>query len=231
MEVESVEKSEGLVEELELFIRYGVMEDERKDALSLLRRYRHDELALQLLGAFYRSLPEPHEEAARRIVLIEKKEDVFLLAVSTARHCYLYAATDQKALLLGDCGEDLIEPEVLGVFGYADFDALLARYPDISGCPEYAAVQLVGPESCPICSATTGEYHLLGCPVEVCPWCEGQLSRCNCRFERLGVEALDDEADLEELERLLEEKGRIPHAAWQCPSYPSDTDQGDGQNR
>jgi hypothetical protein len=76
----------------------------------------------------------------------------------------------------------------------------------------------------------TGDYHILGCPVEVCPWCEGQLSRCGCRFEQLGLEALEDEEELEELERLLEEKGRVPYAAWQCPSYPSDKDEEDGQD-
>jgi hypothetical protein len=28
----------------------------------------------------------------------------------------------------------------------------------------------------------------------------------------------------------LEEKGRVPYAAWQCPSYPSDVDEKDGQD-
>jgi hypothetical protein len=73
--------------------------------------------------------------------------------------------------------------------------------------------------------AAVGEYHLLGCPVEICPWCDGQLSRCGCRFEQLGVDVLEDEEDLEELERILEEKGRIPYSEEQYPSYPSAMDE------
>lgn len=229
--MQPLEKNEELVRELELFIRYGVMESERQGALLLLQRYTNDALALQLMRAFYTSLPETHEEAINRIAFIEKKNDIFLLGLSTARHGYLYLATDRKALLLGEYGKELLEPEALVLFGYPDFDEFLKRYPDIGLCAEYKPVQVAASESCPVCSAATGEYHLLGCPVEVCPWCEGQFSRCNCRFERLGVEVLSDEEELEEVERLLEEKGRIPYAAWQCPSYPSDTDEEDGRDK
>lgn len=229
--MQPLEKNEELVRELELFIRYGVMESEHQNALSLLHRYHDDALALQLMRAFYTSLPEPHEEAVRRIAFIEKKDDVFLLGLSTARHGYLYLATDQKALLVGEYGKELLEPEALVLFGYPDFGGFFKKYPDIVLCSEYKPLPAAGLEFCPVCSAATGEYHLLGCPVEVCPWCEGQFSRCNCRFEQLGIEVLGDEEELEELERLLEEKGRIPYAAWQCPSYPSDTGEEDGHDK
>ncbi len=224
------EQNEKLVGEIELFIRYGVKETEQQDARQLLQRYKDDVLALQLMRAFYSSLPETHEEAIHRIVFIEKKNDIFLLGLRTARHGYLYLATDQKALLLGEYGEELLEPEVLSLFGYPDFKELLQKYPDIARCAEYEPAPGAVPEFCPVCLAATGEYHLLGCPVEVCPWCEGQLNRCDCRFEQLGVEALTDEEELEALERLLEEKGRIPYAPWQCPSYPSETSEEDEQN-
>lgn len=224
------EKNEKLVGEIELFIRYGVKDAEQQGARLLLQRYKDDVLALQLMRAFYSSLPEPHEEAIHRIVFIEKKNDIFLLGLRTARHGYLYLATDQKALLLGEHGEELLEPEALTLFGCPDFKELLKKYPDIARCTEYEPTPGTVPEFCPVCLVATGEYHLLGCPVEVCPWCEGQLNRCDCRFEQLGVESLTNEEDLEELERLLGEKGRIPYAPWQCPSYPSETSEEDEQN-
>lgn len=93
------------------------------------------------------------------------------------------------------------------------------------GCEEYEPVNATGSKFCPVCSAAEGEYHLLGCPVEICPWCDGQLSRCSCRFAQLGVDMLEDEKELEELERLLKEKGRIPYAREQRPSYPLDIDE------
>ena len=218
------EKKEQILSEVELFIEYGVQESERSVALELLQRYREDDLALHLMRAFYSSLPESHEEAMVRISLIQKKEDISLLAIMATCHTYLYLATDQKAVLLGEYGLEIVEPQMLALFGYPDAKAFFDKYPDLRGCAEYEPVNASGLRFCPVCSAAVGEQHLLGCPVEVCPWCDGQFSRCGCRFEQLGLEALEDEDELEELERILQEKGRIPYALAQCPSYPSVTD-------
>jgi len=219
------EKREKIIKEAELFIHYGVQESERQDALDFLLRYRNDALALQLMRAFYSSLPETHEEAIVRIDLIEKKEDILLLGLRTARHSYLYLATDQRAVLLGEYGGEIVEPEMFALFGYADANDFMVKYPDLMACEEYEPAGSAGTKFCPVCSAAVGEHHLLGCSVEVCPWCDGQLSRCGCRFEKLGLEELADEEELEELERVLQEKGRIPYRLEQCPSYPSDTDE------
>ncbi len=228
--MERCKKRERLVNEIELFISYGVTREEQPGALLFLQRYKNDDLALQLMRSFYTSLPETHEEALCRIAFIEKKDDIFLLGLQTALHGYLYLATDQKALFVGEYGEEPLETKALALFGYPDLKEFLKKYPHIEKCQEYVPDQLADPGFCPVCSAVTGAYHILGCPVEVCPWCEGQFSRCGCRFEQLGVEALEDEEELEELERLLKEKGRVPYAAWQCPSYPSDKDEEDGQD-
>jgi Zn-finger nucleic acid-binding protein len=74
-------------------------------------------------------------------------------------------------------------------------------------------------ELCPSCGVKTGEMHTFGCPVEVCPWCGGQLNHCNCRFEQLDVEEVKDEALLTEFSRKLEKKGRIAYAKEQRPTF------------
>ncbi len=218
------EKLTVLVSEIELFIRYGVQEGEQQGAFDLLQYYKNDSLALQLMRSFYTSLPEIHEEAVVAIVFIEKKDDIFLMGLTTASRSYLYLATDQKALLLGEYGDEIAEPEALACFGYADVKGFFDKYPSLSACEKYEPASSAGSRFCPVCSAAVGEVHLLGCPVEVCPWCDGQFSRCGCRFEKLGVEALEEE-ELEELEKILEEKGRIPYSREQCPSYPSEKDE------
>lgn len=219
------EKIEGIVKEIEIFIQYGVQESEQQLALGLLHRYKNDALALQLMKAFYTSLPETHEEAMNRIALIHKKDDIFLLGVNTARHSYLYLATDQKAILVGEYGMDIAEPETLAFFGYPDAKDFLEKHPTPMTCEEYEPVNASGSRFCPVCSAAEGEYHLLGCPVEVCPWCDGQFSRCRCRFEQLNVDVLEEEDDLQELEKILQQKGRTPYDRSQRPSYPSERDE------
>src|SRR3954447_17239662 len=34
---------------------------------------------------------------------------------------------------------------------------------------------------CPDCGAGPGEFHELGCDIEQCPYCGGQLISCDCR--------------------------------------------------
>ena len=69
------------------------------------------------------------------------------------------------------------------------------------------------------CHAAAGEYHELGCPVEICPWCGGQLIHCDCRYEQLGLDGLTTEAELLQFEAVLEERGRIPYSPEQRPSF------------
>ena len=133
------------------------------------------------------------------------------MGVITARHQYLYLATEQQALLLCEFGHEISEIEPLVFFGYTDFDDFMVKCPSFASCEEYEPAGASESKLCPACLVAVGEYHLLGCPVEICPWCDGQLSWCGCRFEQLGVAELTEEEELEELERILEEKGRIPY--------------------
>lgn len=223
-----------LMQEVELFIQYGVQEEEQVTARALLHRYEKDALALQVMREFYSSLPDTHEEAIARIAFVRKKEDVFLLAVSTARYAYLYMATVSKALLIGEYGRDGLTPETLSFFGCDPGQDIATLFPVVASLEEYEPLNAPGSRFCPVCTAAEGEPHLLGCPVEICPWCDGQLSRCGCRFEQLGVEEFTDETELEQLERLLREKGRIPYERSQRPFYPVEfqeqvADEGDAE--
>ncbi|PIE35201.1 hypothetical protein CSA56_05145 [candidate division KSB3 bacterium] len=69
-----------------------------------------------------------------------------------------------------------------------------------------------------------GEYHLLGCVIEICPWCDSQLHSCNCRFEKLETEEIESEEQLKNLLDLLEEKGRIAYSANESLAYPGTSD-------
>ncbi|MEN8257792.1 MAG: hypothetical protein ABFS09_08020, partial [Thermodesulfobacteriota bacterium] len=71
-----------------------------------------------------------------------------------------------------------------------------------------------------------GELHEFGCPVEVCPWCDGQLTSCDCRFKQLGVSEISAERQLDQFQQLAKKKGRIPFdAASQRPAYPTAGDE------
>lgn len=217
-----------LLEEIELFIDYGVVKLEQASAKALVHRYRDNRLALEVLLEFYKVLPEAREEAVVRIAFLDTLQGVTLLAISTASHTYGAVVSEGEAQLLGEYGRDEVPEEILGYFGHTSSEEFVQSYGPVEALPEYGVKD--GTSGCPVCQVVEGEYHLLGCPVEICPWCDGQLSRCNCRFEQLEVESLESEEQVEELLALLEEKGRIRYVAEQKPGYPG-TSQGLDRHR
>ncbi|MCI5168483.1 MAG: hypothetical protein D3903_20920, partial [Candidatus Electrothrix sp. GM3_4] len=73
--------------------------------------------------------------------------------------------------------------------------------------------------------AATGEEHELGFPIEVCPWCGGQLIHCECRFAQLDMEEMSTDQDLIRFEELLQQKGRLVYTPEQRPTF---ADEGPG---
>ncbi len=207
------------IEEIELLIHYAVEAEEEPHALELLYTFRADPFALDVLREFYRTLPEAREEALLKISVLEQKEQVYLLLLSTKSHHYFYLANNEEGLFLGEWEKGLSDTQVLSFFDYRDQEDFAKQHLSPDTCREYIAQERMNEDICPSCGVDAGSLHILGCPVEVCPWCEGQLNHCNCRFEQLDVEELEDEKMLEQLEDRLESKGRVPYAREQRPSF------------
>jgi hypothetical protein len=209
-----------VVEEIELFIRYAVSPEDYDTARVLLEKYRANRVALQVLREYYSSLPEAREEAISRIVHIHRRQGIFLLGVSTGNHDYLFFASEDEAECLGEYPEDSGDQEILAYFGYVDKESFLQRHPTMAEFKDFSETWKINKALCPVCSVAIGEYHHLGCSVEVCPWCQGQLSKCNCRFDQMQKEEIESDEDLERFEALLQQKGRIFFQEGQGPFYP-----------
>lgn len=221
METERLDTQEGkkkFAEEIKLFIEYGVAGAQRKIAFETLSDYTTSKLGLLVLKDFYSRLPELREEAVTKVSRIVSKRGMFLLGVHTTSYEYLYFFNGEEPFYLGEKSDGIGDSEILEFFGYAnDEDFLKKMKGTVAEEEEIAEVVKV---FCPACAVAPGELHELGCPVEICPWCDGQLSYCNCRFEKLGVDEIVEEREIDRLEILLNEKGRIPFSTDHAPSYP-----------
>lgn len=203
---------------------YAVAENFRAEADDLIEIYHEDKIALTLLQEFYSYLPEAREDWIRELRLVNRHQGIFLLAARTDLNCYLYLVSSEGIEFQGRLDDGFIAQEVIDFFGYENTEAFVAACSPFDDLPIYEPLQ-VDTDICPACHAEVGEYHELGCPVELCPWCGGQLIHCDCRFEKLGLDALSNEQELAEFEQLLEERGRIPYSTEQRPNF---ADEGPG---
>lgn len=208
-----------LIKEITLFMKYAVPDDQLGAAEAVLNKYRNNLQILSLLREYYLALPDAREEPVLRIAKLVQHQGVSLLVVTTSSVSHLYVSSAQQIVWLGEYRDEL-EPEVLEYFGFESQENFLKICLPVAQLEECAGNPASEPKTCPACGVTEGEYHILGCLVEICPWCDGQLSKCNCRFEQLEVDAIDEEEQLEEFVELLSAKGRIPFDREQVPFYP-----------
>jgi hypothetical protein len=211
-------ESKAIIDEIELYVQYGVQGD-ALGAMKLVKKYETSPLVLELFKLHYSNLPEAREEAVVKICLLMQHQGVHLFVVVTAQYNYLYAVSLEHLLYLGEYGKDLGK-ELLAHFGYTTQQEYLKDCPLAESLEEYPLESGSEAATCPVCGVVQGEMHLLGCVVEICPWCEGHLSGCNCRFERLNTDEIEDEEQLESFVDMLDEKGRIPFTEKQSPAYP-----------
>ena len=205
-------------------MEYAVPDERMDEAVDLLDIYRQDKIALDLLHEFYSFLPDAAEDWVRELRLVCRQKGIFLLAAMTQESGYLYLISSEGVEFQGSLQEGLWDRELLDFFGYEDRDKFMEM------CATLDKYQVYEPmdsdlDICPACHTETGELHELGCPMELCPWCGGQLVYCSCRFDKLEVDSLDAEEQLIRFEELLNEQGRIAYSPEQRPSF---ADEGPG---
>ena len=203
---------------------YAVLEEFRPEAEDLLDIYHDDSIGLTLMLEFYSYLPEAREDWIREIRLIKRHQGIFLLAAQTQHNRFLYLVSSEGIEFQGNLNDGFLGQELIDFFEYENLAAFMEACTPFEDLPIYEPLQ-VDAEICPACHAESGENHELGCPVELCPWCGGQLVHCDCRFEKLGLDAITTEAELAQFEVLLEERGRIPYSPEQRPTF---ADEGPG---
>jgi hypothetical protein len=202
-------------------MKYAVPEAQAKEASSVLDKYDSDVIAMNLLYSFYLQLPEGRDDSVIGIRFLARRQGVFLLcAAAGSGMYYIYLVNNEAAHIIGTVAEGIIDRELLDFFGYADNQEVLALTKKPETLPEYEP-QSANPDLCPSCQVAVGEFHTLGCPVEICPWCRGQLTYCNCRFTRLNVDTMEKAVQIEKLLELLEEAGRIAFQKEHAPGYPT----------
>jgi len=208
------------LEEIDLLITYAAPNDRQHQARGLVRRYEADQLALRLFHHFYSYLPEAQEDAITQIVVIESRQGIFLMLVSTLLAEYLYLVNTEEAVFLGNLDGGLPDEEIRTFFGWLDEEAFQRAAKEFSSLSEYEPASLEE-NRCPVCSVSAGEFHIMGCPVEICPWCNGQLTRCNCRFNLLNRERIDSDCHIDELYEKVIKAGRLPYdPQGQSPGFP-----------
>lgn len=212
------------IEEIKLLMKYAVPPEQTEDAQKLLDNFQNDPVATSLLHAFYSYLPEGLDDSVRSLKLLARRHGSFLIGAVAFHATYIYLVTVDKAEFLGDTKTGIWENEVLNFFELGDRETFLKKLQDMDKFPEHRPTHLTE-KTCPACAVSDGEEHVFGCPVEVCPWCGGQLTRCHCRFEQLDRDHLLGERELANLEEKLKEKGRIPYdSAKHRPAYPTTGD-------
>jgi len=208
-------------QEIRSLMQYTAPEEQLNAAQDLLLVFRDDRIALTVLHEFYSYLPDAENDWIKELRLVGRKQGVFLLAAVTGRDAYLYLVSSEGIEFHGSLLEGYLDKQLLDFFGFSDHESFKESGSNPDNFPGYEPLQ--GEENvCPACHTATGELHELGCPVEICPWCGGQLIQCHCRFEQLELEEIADEQDLERLETLLNQKGRIAYSPEQRPDFADD---------
>jgi len=206
--------------DMEVLIKYVVGQSERDQALKVVNLFAHHQVATAVLKKYYTELPDAREEMAIDIRVVAEKQGIYIMALKTTGYEYLYLGSEKDVLFIGDYNQGITDERVLEYFGYLDaVDFQKKTPPSYDKLPNLLHSRVRA--TCVSCGVSEGDFHVLGCPVEQCPWCDGQLNRCNCRFDQLEVDEIENMEQLDQFEEQLVQKGRIPYTPEQAPSYPT----------
>ncbi len=210
--------------ELELFIEYGVPKDKQSQARALVNKFGHDPLAINIFHSFYSTLPDAVEDCIEELILLEQHQGQMLFLVKTSLSSYFYLVNNDHAEYGGSEREGIRE-DILHFYGFGSQENFDKKFGDFTGLATYSP-DFIHSQVCPVCFCLEGEIHAFGCPIEICPWCDGQLISCACRFEQLGVAEINSDQQLDRFHELANKKGRIKFdAASQRPAYPTAGDE------
>jgi hypothetical protein len=222
MEKRLPETLSDLRREIDLLMKYGAPAEKLETLIALVDRYAADIFALRVFHSFYSYLPEAQDDGIVELQRVANRHGVFLLCAKTLLDDYLYLADREKAEFLGSLREGIWDQEILEFFGWRDREAFLKTVKNPKGLATHRAVN-EAPDLCPVCGTGDGGQHIFGCPVEVCPWCGGQLIHCPCRFDKTGRREFSQESHVDEFLALLERQGRVPfNAMEQRPAFKSE---------
>jgi len=195
--------------DLDLLIDFATPQEHRQEARALVHSYEGDSMALHVFHSFYSFLPEGQDDAVVSLRFIAAKDGIFLLCLSSLLDHYVYAGDHEKAEFLGPLRDGIWEEEVHRFFGTTR-EGFLKRFGKVETLSVYEPIS-TNDDRCRICYVFSGEFHRLGCPAEICPWCGGQLTYCNCRFDQANLPpGASAEDRIDQLTRALARKGRIP---------------------
>jgi len=213
-----------LRKEIDLLMAYATPAEQRVQLAALVDRYAADIIALKVLHCFYSYLPEAQDDGIVELRRIANRQGVFLFNAKTLLDDYLYLADREKAEFLGPLREGIWDQEILEFFGWPDRESCLKAIANPKRLATHQAIN-EAPELCPACGTANGGLHIFGCPVEVCPWCGGQLIHCPCRFDRTGRHEFSHESHVDEFLELVTKKGRVPFSAQdQRPAFKGKMD-------
>ena len=207
------------LEDVDNFVTYAVSPEDHSIAMEFVRSYEKDGMALRLFREHYSALPDAIEEPIVALYELASHQGVRCLLATSENGRFVYVVSSEKVIYVGD-SVDMFSDDLLKFIDKTDRNEFAKELEELKGFVPYLPMDKKGSAVCPTCGVGEGDVHLLGCLAEICPWCDGQLSKCNCRFEKLGVEEITTEQQVEKFEELLADKGRVPFAKEQVLSYP-----------
>lgn len=208
------------LEEIKTYVKFSVPEEDQNLAMDLVEAYAEDSTAIRFFKEHYVSLPEALEEAVLCLRELASQQGLRCLLAVTRTANFFYLISAEQIVYAGGRVEELSD-DLVRFLDQGDRESLTKVITEKrEEFPIYGGATKTGDALCPVCGVGEGEAHILGCLVEICPWCQGSLSKCNCRFEKLKVDEITTEEELDLFEEMLLAEGRLPFVAEQSPAYP-----------
>ena len=112
----SDEMNKELIEQIMLFIKYGIKKQDLQIAEDTINSYANNPMVLRVLYDFYSRMPECREEAVSKVSKIISRQVMYLLSVTTENFEYLFFYDGEEAFYLGEKKDGIEDSEILNFF-------------------------------------------------------------------------------------------------------------------